>query len=539
MTNNKQHIDYFNTNKSISDSELNKIYEYINSLSEKFEEKSLQISFKDFSAYINIHNFKRYKTFKIKKKTGGFRKISSPTNGLCKIQTLLNKELGYLYTPSNAAHGFTENRSIVSNANVHIGHNYVYNIDLSDFFFSINKSRVWKRLTLHPFNYTESQAELIARICCIKIKNEDKNSKIKYRYVLPQGAPTSPLLTNAVCDILDRRLTGLANRFGLHYTRYADDITFSSMHNVYQDNSDFIKELHRIINDQKFKINSKKTRLQKRGTRQVVTGITVNDKLNVAHKYIRSLRSLLYIWEKYGYKDAFTSFYKHYKQEKGYIKKGEPIMENVIEGNLNYIKMVKGDNDKVYLRLKNRYEKLEPSKYKDLKLIDNLKDKNDFAFACAMSLNEFGKYFNTDVIGYVNKNNKIICKADIFDKKVNIFITKDLNNSLHKFYPDLKQGDSILLYNKDNKEADTNYYICLCSNKGKNFWLISDKRMFKNKVLKWRYISESKIDKMLKDLENGDIKEAINTFIIEESGKFDPSFTLNLSQLDLSEFIWL
>jgi len=74
-------------------------------------------------------------------------------------------------------------------------------------------------------------------------------------YVLPQGAPTSPIITNMICDKLDHRLGGLAHRFGLNYTRYADDITFSSMHNVFQENSDFRKELLRIIGDQGFVLN--------------------------------------------------------------------------------------------------------------------------------------------------------------------------------------------------------------------------------------------------------------------------------------------
>ena len=107
----------------------------------------------------------------------------------------------------------------------------VFNTDLENFFPSIEQPRVWKRFQLKPFNFKQPIANILAGLCCIKEKNEDGTVK----YVVPQGAPTSPLITNAICDTLDCRLSGLARRFNLHYSRYADDITFSSMHNVYKE----------------------------------------------------------------------------------------------------------------------------------------------------------------------------------------------------------------------------------------------------------------------------------------------------------------
>ena len=161
-----------------------------------------------------------------------------------------------------------------------------------------------------------------------------------------------------ICDTLDRRLAGLAKRFGLHYSRYADDITFSSMHNVYHVGGEFRKELNRIIESQGFKINSKKTRLQKVGEHQEVTGIIVSDKLNVTQKYVRDIRNILYIWDRYGYDTAFNKFYPKYKAEKGHVKKGNPDMANVLDGKLLYLKMVKGENDTTYIRLRCKFEKL-------------------------------------------------------------------------------------------------------------------------------------------------------------------------------------
>ena len=186
---------------------------------------------------------------------------------------------------------------------------------------------------------------------------DDEGNKV-FVYVLPQGAPTSPVITNMICDKLDHRLAGLAKRFGLHFSRYADDITFSSMHNVYQTGGAFRKELQRIITDQGFTINEAKTRLQKKGARQEVTGIIVSEKLNVTQKYVREIRNILYMWDRYGYNVAYSKFYPKYKEEKGHVKKGNPDLINVIDGKLMYLKMVKGENDSVYVSLYTKFCKL-------------------------------------------------------------------------------------------------------------------------------------------------------------------------------------
>ena len=258
---------------------------------------------KQLNFYCNPnHTFHRYRQFKIKKKSGGFRQITAPrTQSFMMMLSAVNDLLRSMYVPSEYAMGFTEGRSVVTNAAVHKGKNYVFNIDLKDFFPSIEQARVWKRLQLPPFKFPVPIANLLAGLCAMKEGRQDENGLIKYIYILPQGAPTSPIITNMICDKLDRRLGGLARRFGLRYTRYADDITFSSMHNVYQKNGDFRKELQRIIKDQGFTINESKTRLQIRGSKQEVTGIIVCDKLNVTQKYVREIRNILYMWDSIRY----------------------------------------------------------------------------------------------------------------------------------------------------------------------------------------------------------------------------------------------
>lgn len=366
---------------------------------DEMEELGFADKFHPFTArhmnyYCNPKNaFHRYRQFKIKKKSGGFRQITAPRNrSFMFMLDCLNEVLKAVYTPSQYVMGFTEGRSVVTNAAMHKGANYVFNIDLKDFFPSIEQPRVWKRLQLQPFNFPVPVASAIAGLCSMKETREMLDGTKKDFYVLPQGAPTSPIITNMICDKLDHRLGGLARRFGLNYTRYADDITFSSMHNVFQENSDFRKELVRIISDQRFVINDKKTRLQKRGSRQEITGIIISDRLNVSQKYVRDIRNILYMWEKYGYSVAYAKFFPKYKEEKGHVKKGNPDLVNVIDGKLMYLKMVKGEEDSVYKRLYAKFQNFVAQ-------MRNPKKTNDkhITYIETMPLLDFEKKIGTSV----------------------------------------------------------------------------------------------------------------------------------------------
>lgn len=360
---------------------------------------------KHINYYCNPNNsFHRYKQFNIKKKSGGTRQITAPRNqSFMLLLSYVNEILKSLYTPSDYAMGFTEGRSVVTNACIHKGQNYVFNIDLKDFFPSIEQARVWKRLQLEPICMKQPIANIIAGLCSMKIK--DDNGTVKY--ILPQGAPTSPILTNMICDKLDRRLAGLAKRFGLHYSRYADDITFSSMYNVYQINGEFLTELQRIIESQGFTVNDDKTRLQKVGSRQEVTGIIVSDKLNVTQKYVRDIRNILYIWSRYGFDAAYNKFFPKYKAEKGHVKKGEPDLVNVLDGKLMYLKMVKGEGDSVYLRLKQKFDLLA----NELRNCNNTNDSGVNFFATTPVL-EFEKKYNTTITITMSKPNDS-CSQDV------------------------------------------------------------------------------------------------------------------------------
>lgn len=322
-----------------------------------YGEECKPVQLKSLTYYANPEFCKkRYKTFTIKKKSGADRTINAPVNGLKSILRSLNFVLQCLYDPCEAATGFVLDKSIVDNAKKHVGQNYVLNLDLKDFFHSFDRNRVKLGFMYEPFNLNgdkEPLAFLLASLCTHPFEIEGE-----LKTVLPQGSPTSPTLTNILCKKLDRRMNGLANRFGATFTRYADDITFSSPHNIYNDEA-FNKELKRIIEeDQELAINPKKTRLQKAGYRQEATGLIVNVKVNVRRRYVKQIRMWLYYWEKYGYEKAEHIFKRDYMAGRGHVKKGEPNLVNVLDGKLEFLKMVKGDEDSTYQGLKERFEEL-------------------------------------------------------------------------------------------------------------------------------------------------------------------------------------
>jgi RNA-directed DNA polymerase len=298
---------------------------------------------------------KRYNTFSVRKKNGGERIIHAPVNGLKHILRPLNLILNCVAEPHFKATGFVPGKSIVDNAKQHIGKHYVYNIDLKDFFHSFDRNQVKMGFMFTPFNLSgdlEPIAFMFASLCTHPFEVDGD-----FKTVLPQGAPTSPTITNILCVKLDRRLNGLAKRFNITYSRYADDITFSSTTNIFI-KEEFLDELNRIINDQKLEINPSKTRLQQTGYCQEVTGLIVNQKVNVNSRYIKQLRNWLYLWERYGYAKAEQKFKQDYALDKGHVKKGNPSFANVLLGKLEYLKMVKGCQDGTYFKLNERFLKL-------------------------------------------------------------------------------------------------------------------------------------------------------------------------------------
>jgi RNA-directed DNA polymerase len=312
----------------------------------------------------------RYRSFTVKKKTGGDRVIHAPTRGLKSILRALNHVLQCVCEPHRAAMGFVPNKCIRDNAAQHIGALYVYNLDLKDFFHSFDRKRVKWEFMLEPFGLRDEReplAFLLASLCTHPFELDGE-----LRTVLPQGSPASPTITNILCRTLDRRLSGMAKRFGVKYTRYADDITFSSMTNVFR-TEDFQTELKRIIEeDQLLVINPSKTRLQTEHYRQEVTGLIVNEKVNVPRRYVKQVRMYLHYWEKYGYQKAQSLLARDYPTDRGHDRKKVPALRNVLDGKLLYLKMVKGDVDNTYRGLHARFRKLtEPQQQLEKTGIDS------------------------------------------------------------------------------------------------------------------------------------------------------------------------
>ena len=332
-------------------------------------------------------NYVNYLHMTVPKKTGGSREISSPAWMLKMFQAAAGRMLQDYYEAPSPVTGFVPGRSVVDNASKHIMRNYVYNADLKDFFPSITRKRVKSALMHSPFSFGAEAAHLLSGICCahadlarqgreihweiqrdrwngIERKLEDYQTELPA--TLPQGAPSSPVLSNAVCIRLDKRLAGLAKRFEVTYSRYADDITFSSNHNVFQEGYSFLKEFRRIITDEGFTLNEDKLRLQEKGQRQEVTGLIVNKKVNVCRKYIRDIGSLLYIWERYGVDAAYARFLKHHIEWRKKSDGGShdsvifrPHLVETVQGRLAYLRMVRGNDDTVWLRLNSRFQKLK------------------------------------------------------------------------------------------------------------------------------------------------------------------------------------
>ena len=464
----------------------------------------------------------RYKTFHIRKKSGGLREINAPCYQLSILLDMLNIVFKAIYTPGESAMGFTEERSVVTNACMHTGHHYVFNIDLENFFPSIPQARVWARIQLPPFNFPRGVANVVAGLCCHV--NGDGTAN-----VLPQGAATSPLLTNAICDKLDRRMRGVAKRFGLHYSRYADDMTFSSMHNtyngkpIYDEGSEFRTEIKRIIEEQGFKMNDKKTRLQRDGERQEVTGLTVNQRANVTRKYVRDLRWMLHCWEKDGYGKAYALFYNYYKRTKGYIKKGEPVMENVIDGKLNYMRMVKGAKDSTYQKLLVRYNNLRGLVFED-KETDK---ERSYIYVYSYPISEFQKLFDTNILLEVSPKNKLIGRCTIDEREKVLAISKSTQVDLCKDIATMQPGENM------NSSLLAKCFVTLCREKGKNFWLITKSEMQRSKCLSLLNANVD-IDVLLDTWEKNGIEEAAHQFAVAINQGIIPAATKKYS-VDVSQ----
>ncbi|PTM58809.1 reverse transcriptase family protein [Desmospora activa] len=273
-----------------------------------------------------------YQRFTIPKKSGGRREISAPKKSLRAAQQWVKTHILDALTVHPAARGFVSGKSTLDHAEPHLQQAAVVKMDLKDFFPTIRFRRV--KGFFHYLGYSEAVSTIFALLCTEPPRKEIQFNGTRY-YVamderqLPQGACTSPALSNLICRRLDQRLRGLAEKHGFHYTRYADDLAFSCGEDGLNEIGAIINTSRDIIRFEGFAVNEEKTRILRASNRQNITGIVVNQKPNIRRKDLRAFRALLYSVEKNGL-----------EQEN---RHNHPHFWDYIKGYASYIRMVRPD----------------------------------------------------------------------------------------------------------------------------------------------------------------------------------------------------
>ena len=282
-----------------------------------------------------------YRRYKIPKKKGGTREIHAPAKELMKLQKRLNYFLQayYLIMKPACSHGFvinnaeeTERSNIVRNALPHTHKKQVLNIDLKEFFPSIKAHRVKTLFQSQLFQFDENIATALALLTT-------------YNGKLPAGAPSSPIISNFICYEMDNEIENFCTRNQLTYTRYADDLTFSSDFVI---GNDLLLDIISIINRHDFTINEKKLRLTNKNSLQTVTGLVVNEKVNVNRKLIRNIRAMIHDLKTNGINSAAQN---HFKTN---MEVDVDITHKFISrlfGFINFIGQVRGIQDGIYLKM--------------------------------------------------------------------------------------------------------------------------------------------------------------------------------------------
>ncbi len=238
-----------------------------------------------------------YIRFTIPKRSGGTRTLAAPHRTLSRAQRLVFTQIVSRLPVESPAHGFITGRSILTNAQPHANRAIVVNMDLEDFFPSIGFPRV--RSVFNRAGYSPAVATILALLCTECPRRAMEYDGQRYFVAtgprgLPQGACTSPGLSNQVARRLDRRLGGLAAKLGITYTRYADDLTFSGDKELEGRIGYLMARVRHIAQDEGFAVNEAKSRVLRRSTAQVVTGLVVNSRPGVARAEVRRLRAILH-----------------------------------------------------------------------------------------------------------------------------------------------------------------------------------------------------------------------------------------------------
>lgn len=222
-----------------------------------------------------------WRSFKIPKRRGGFRDIDVPYPALLGVQEWIYENILNKIPVSPFCHSYVSGRSIKTNVRWHKGQKELIKLDIKDFFPSITINRII--FFFHSLGYGKDISYCLAKIC-------------SYNGCLPQGAPTSPCLSNLIVRPLDYRIKCLAKKMKLHFTRYADDIVLSG--ESISDST--IRLVKKIIEEEGFKVNEEKTRIYRQNSKRIITGINVRENLSVPREFKRKIRKEIHYIRKYG-----------------------------------------------------------------------------------------------------------------------------------------------------------------------------------------------------------------------------------------------
>lgn len=244
-----------------------------------------------------------YINFTVPKKSGGLRRLSCPHAKLASAQLWILANILSRVPIHDAAHGFVVNHSVVTNASQHVNSSVLINTDLKDFFPSITFVRV--KGLFQRLGYSPAVATILALLCTECPRTTMQLAGTIYHAAsgpraLPQGACTSPALSNLIATKLDRRMAAMAAKLGWRYSRYADDLTWSTTNEPSPSIGYVLARIRHIAQDEGFELNHDKTRIRRRSQRQTVTGVVVNDQLNVPRETIRRVRAILHNAQKTG-----------------------------------------------------------------------------------------------------------------------------------------------------------------------------------------------------------------------------------------------
>ena len=272
-----------------------------------------------------------YIRFTVPKKSGGVRELSAPHRDLGAVQRWIFQNILQRLPTHAAAHGFVKGRSIRTNALPHVGRHTLVNADLKDFFPTITFHRVLGAFA--QLGYSPAAATILALLCTESPRRTVQYATRIFRVAtgprtLPQGACTSPALSNLITRRLDSRLAGISAKLGWCYTRYADDLTFSAAADVEpaKKTGYLLARIRHIAQDEGFVVNEKKTRILKQSTAMAVTGVVVNQRPGVRRRDVRRLRAILHNAKKHGLESQNRS--------------QDPHFEERIHGQIGFVQMI-------------------------------------------------------------------------------------------------------------------------------------------------------------------------------------------------------